>query len=30
MAKAAVTSGVLSMLGDVCAQLLPQRHKVGN
>jgi hypothetical protein len=28
MAKAALTSGALSMLGDVCAQLLPQRDKV--
>ncbi len=26
--KAAVTSGLLSMLGDVTAQILPQRNKV--
>lgn len=29
MAKAALTSGALSMLGDVCAQLLPQRNRIG-
>ena len=28
IAKAALTSGSLSLLGDICAQLLPQRNKV--